>query len=129
MKHKRNVSFLEARKIVGNYMEENSYASVAWGEDTPNQDNKYRALMEKLIQLELNNWPKFQEHLKKLHSAKFDQVPTQQIKNKEKPNEVVQVKTHIGSTTPTQITPLKSAKSSLTKYKSPIHSQKSSKTD
>ena len=33
--------------------------------DTTNNDNKYRALVEKLIQLETTDWPKFQEHLKK----------------------------------------------------------------
>ena len=59
MKHKRNVSFLEAKKIVGPYMGENSYASVAWRVDTTNQENKYRTLVEKLIQLEVNDWPKF----------------------------------------------------------------------
>ena len=49
MKNKRYVSFLEARKIIETYMEENSYASVARRADTTNQGNKYRALMEKLI--------------------------------------------------------------------------------
>ena len=44
-------------------MGENSYASIAWRVDTMNQDKKYRTLMEKLIQLEVNDWPKFQEHL------------------------------------------------------------------
>ena len=65
MKHKRNVSFLEARKIVGTYMGENSYASVALRADAINQVNKYRTLVKKLIQLEPNDWPKFQENLKK----------------------------------------------------------------
>ena len=36
MKHKRNVSFLEARKIEGTYMEANSYAFVAQRVDTTN---------------------------------------------------------------------------------------------
>ena len=40
VKHKRNVSFLEARKIVGRYMGENSYASVALRAHTTNEDNK-----------------------------------------------------------------------------------------
>ena len=71
MKHKRNVSFLEARKIVGTYMGKNSYASVAWRVDTISQDIRYRALMEQLIWLEPNDWPKFQEQLKNLHSAEF----------------------------------------------------------
>ena len=48
VKHKRNVSFLKARKIVGAYMEENIYASVERRADTNHQD-KYRTLMEKLI--------------------------------------------------------------------------------
>ena len=47
-------------------MGENSYASVAQRVDTTNQENKYRTLEEKLIQLEANEWLKFQEHLKKL---------------------------------------------------------------
>ena len=55
------------------------HASVAWRVDPINQDNKYRALVEKLIPLELNDWPKFQECLKKkLHPAKFQQAQTQQ---------------------------------------------------
>ena len=111
------MSFLEARKIVGTYMGENSYAYVAQRMDTVNQDNKYRTLMEKLIQLELNDWPKIQGHLKKLHSGEFYQEPTQQqVKHKEKSNEEVQAKILIGSTTPTQTTtPPKSAKSPPTK--------------
>ena len=54
-KHKRNVTFLEARKIVGSYMGENAYASVAGRADPINQDNKYRVMVEKLIQLEPND--------------------------------------------------------------------------
>ena len=65
VKHKRNVSFLEARRIVGSYMGESSYASVARRADRTNDDNKYKTLVEKLIQLEANDWSKFQEHLKK----------------------------------------------------------------
>ena len=75
VKQKRNVSFLEAKKIVGSYMGENSYASVARRADRTNEDNKYRTLMEKLIQLEASDWPKSQEHLKKQHSAEFFKVP------------------------------------------------------
>ena len=60
VKHKRNESFLEVRKIVGTYMGENSYASVARRMDTINQDNKYRVLVQKLIKLEQNDWSKFQ---------------------------------------------------------------------
>ena len=71
VKHKRKVSFLEARKIVGTYMGKNSYASIARRADTANKDNKYRTLMEKLIQLEANDWPKFQEHLKNYTQSNF----------------------------------------------------------
>ena len=72
VKHKRNVSFLEARRIVGSYMGESSYASVARRADRTNDDIKYRTLVEKLIKLEANDWPKFEEHLKKLHSVEFN---------------------------------------------------------
>ena len=75
VKHKRNVSFLEARRIVGSYMGESSYASVARKADRTNDDSKYRTLVEKLLKLEANDWPKFQEHLKKLHSDEFYQAP------------------------------------------------------
>ena len=60
------VSFLEAKRIVGSYMGESSYASVARRADRTNDDNKYKTLVEKLIQLEANDCPKFQEHLKKI---------------------------------------------------------------
>ena len=94
VKHKRNVSFLEARRILGSYMGESSYASVAWRADRTNEDNKYKTLVEKLIQLEANDRPKFQEHLKKLHSAKFYQAPAQQqVENRERSIVVVQTKT------------------------------------
>ena len=64
VKHKRNVSFLEARRIVGSYMGESSYASVVQRTDRTNDDNKYRTLVKKLIQSEANDSPKFPEHLK-----------------------------------------------------------------
>ena len=117
------MSFLEARKIVGSYMEENSYSSVAQRVNTTNEDNKYRALVEKSIQLETNDWSKFQEQLKKLYSTEFYQAPAQQwVRNEEKSNVIVQTKTRVGSTTPTQTTS-KSARSPTKQllYKSPIH--------
>ena len=46
-------------------MGESSYASVARRADRTNDDTKYRTLVEKLLKLEANDWPKFQEHLKK----------------------------------------------------------------
>ena len=33
-----------------------------------NQENEYRALVEKRIQLEPNDWPKFQDHLKNTYT-------------------------------------------------------------
>ena len=77
VKHKRNITFLEERKIVGSYLGENTYTSIAQSVNPINQDNKYRALAEKLIQLELNEWPKFQSQLKNLHAAEFQQTQTQ----------------------------------------------------
>ena len=68
---------MEERKIVGSCMGENSYASVARRADRTNEDNKYRTLEEKLIQLEASGWPKFQKHQKKLHSVEFYQAPAQ----------------------------------------------------
>ena len=78
VKHKRNVSFLEARRIVGSYIRESSYASVAQRVDRTNDDTKYRTLLEKLIKLQAHDWPKFSEHLKKLHSVEFYQAPARQ---------------------------------------------------
>ena len=105
VKYKRNVSFLEARRIVGSYMEESSYASVAQRADRTNDDTKYRTLVEKLIKLEANDWPKFQDHLKKLHSVEFYQTPAQQqVANGQRSNVEVQTKTHVGSITPTRTT-------------------------
>ena len=111
-----------SRKLVGTYMGENSFASVARRADITNQDNKYRTLVEKSIQLEVNNWPKFQEHLKKLYSAEFYQAPAQQPVG----NVVVQTKTHVGSTNPTRTSP-KSAKYPTKQllHKSPIRPPKS----
>ena len=121
VKHKRNVSFLEARRILGSFMRESSYASVARRADRINDDTKYRTLVEKLL--------KFQEHLKKLHSDEFYQAPAQQqVANGKRSNVVVQTKTHVGSITPTRTTP-KSAKSPSKKplHKSPIRPRKSIK--
>ena len=129
-KYKRNVSFLEARKIVGTYIGENSYVYVSWKAATTNQDNKYRTLMEKLIQLEANDWPMFQEHQKKLHSPRFYQAPAQQwVGNGKRFNVLVQAKTHVGSSTPTQTNPPKSVKSPTKQplHKSPIRPPKSTK--
>ena len=77
-----------------------------------------------------SSWLKFQEPLKKLYSVKFYQALTQQqVKNKVKTSEVVQTKTHVGSTTPTPTTPPKSAKPPTKQllHKSPIRALKSIK--
>ena len=42
IKHKRNVTFLEARKIARSDMEEHTYASIARRVNPVNQDKKYR---------------------------------------------------------------------------------------
>ena len=127
VKHKRNFSFLEARRIVRSYMGESSYASVARMADRTNDDNKYRKFVEKLIKLETNDWPKFQEHLKKLHSVEFYGALAQ-VGDDDRSHVVVQTKTHVGSITPTRTTP-KSAKSPAKQplNKSPIRPSKSIK--
>ena len=92
-------------------MGESSYASVARRADRTNDDSKYRTFVEKLLKLEANDLPKFQEHLKNLHSVEFYPAPVQQqVANGERSNVVVQTKTHVRSITPTRTTP-KSAKS------------------
>ena len=72
--------FFEVRKIVQFRMKRNTYATVA-GRANPisnsNQQDNYRALDDKLIELELNDWTKFQEQLKKLHSSKIHQTEAQ----------------------------------------------------
>ena len=67
--------------------------------------------MEKLIQLEANDWVNFQEHLKKLHSDEFYQAPAQQWLGMGRSNVLVQTKTYEGFTSSTLTTPLKSIKS------------------
>ena len=106
MKPKKKGTFQEARRIVGSYMGESSYTSVAWRADRTNENNKYRSHMEKLIQLEANYLLKFLEPLKKLHPVEFYQAQAQQpVGNRERSNFVVQTKTDVGSTTPTRTTP------------------------
>ena len=54
-----------------------------------NQDNRYRALVEMLIRLKPNDWSKFQEPLKNLHTVEFElpEEQTQQpLKEKHKLN-------------------------------------------
>ena len=110
-------------------MGESRYASVARRTDRTNDVSKYRTLVDKLLKLETSDWPKFQEHLKKLHSVEVYQAPAQQqVANRERSNVVVQTKTHVGSITPTRTTP-KSAKSTSKQplHKSPIRPPKSIK--
>ena len=64
VKHKGNVTFLQARKILEPYMGENTKTSVALRADSINQNNKYRILAEKQILLEPNDGLKFLDHLK-----------------------------------------------------------------
>ena len=89
VKHKRNESFLEARQIVGSYMSETSCASVTRRAEISNQDNEYRALINKLINLDQSEWPKFQADLKNIHTNSIQQtsrleVPAQTNKSFDK---------------------------------------------
>ena len=92
VKHKRNVSLLEARKIISTYLGENSYAYVARREDTINQDNRYWVHVEILILLEPNDRPKFQEQLKDLHLAELQTQPRSASSNTQKVSETTKVK-------------------------------------
>ena len=107
---KSNMSFQEARKIVGTYMGENSYASVARRADTTNQD-KYRILGE------IN--PVGSECFRSAWKTTLGRIlpSTSSATDSERSYVVVQTKTHVGSTTPTRTIP-KSAKSST---KQPLH--------
>ena len=50
-----------------------------------NHVDNWRVLIEKLIQLEINNWPKFQKELKNLHLAEIHQIKLKELSvNKEK---------------------------------------------
>ena len=112
------MSFLEARIIVGTYMAKNSYAFVAWRPDTINQDNRIRALEEKLIQLEPNDSPKFQEQLKNLISAEFQTQPRPISVNKEKVGETTKVKSPTNQATNQQTNPTAPAHTTTSKRKS-----------
>ena len=69
-KHKRNITLLEGKKIVGSNTVESIFDSEWIHPLSNNQDNKYSVQVKKLIQLVPN------EHLKKLHSAEFQQAQT-----------------------------------------------------
>ena len=74
MKYKWNVTCFETRRILESYIRENIYAFVARRVNpirNGNQHDNYRALVEKLIHLEPNDWPKFQKQLKNLHTAEI----------------------------------------------------------
>ena len=72
VKHEKSVSSWKQGKLKLNYLREKSYASLVRRADTTNEDNKYRTLQEKLIQLEVNDWSKFQEHQKKYTRPDFN---------------------------------------------------------
>ena len=67
VKHKRNVSSLKARKIIGSTWEKTARPLLHRGQIQPIKTTN----IEHLTQLEANDWPKFQEHQKKLYSAEF----------------------------------------------------------
>ena len=55
-----------------------TYANVAQKVNQPPQDStstdKYQKLMEKLINLKVNEWLTFQEKLKRMHSTETKQI-------------------------------------------------------
>ena len=79
----RNITSLKARKIGDSNM--NVTQKLSSVNSTTNNNNnqldKYKALIEKLLQLGPNDWLNFQVQLKKLHSAEIYQTePPAQIK-------------------------------------------------
>ena len=114
-------------------MDENSYSSVTRRADTINKNNKYRTLLEKWIQLEPNDRPKFQEQLKNLHSAELQTQPRPVSANKKKAIETTKVKLptnkQTNPTAKTQTTPPKrKSPAKLNSYRSLIRAY-SSKLD
>ena len=86
VKYKRNVTFLEARKIEESNVKVNTYANAAQRASSISNNNsqpdKYKIiLIKKLVQLGPNDWPVSRTVLKKLHSAEICQTATQ-IKEK-----------------------------------------------
>ena len=77
IKHTKNIPFPEARKIVESYMGTKTYANVAQKVNQPPWDStsidKYQKLIEKLINLKVNEWLTFQENLKRMHSTETKQ--------------------------------------------------------
>ena len=75
IKQTKNIPFPEARKIVESYIGTKTYANVAQKVNQPPQDstsiNKYKKLIEKLINLKANEWLTFQENLKRMHSTEM----------------------------------------------------------
>ena len=69
MMYGRNIIFLEEREIVVMYIKGNAYANAAH-RSSPVSNNNEEILIEKLVQLEPNNWPNFQEQPKKKKTRK-----------------------------------------------------------
>ena len=72
VKYKKNTTFPEARKIVETYMKENTYAETTKKTTKPCQHNEtpdqYKELINKLITLNIKEWPEFQNSLKEKYS-------------------------------------------------------------
>ena len=77
IQNKRNTTFIKSGKTVDSKMGTNAYTYLAQRANpirNSNQPDNYRALDKKLIQLELNDSPKYLEQLKNLHSAEIHQT-------------------------------------------------------
>ena len=70
-----------------------------------NQDSKYRALVEKLIQLKPKNREKFSEQLKKLHSTELQTQPRAVCTNKEKVTDTTKLKPQTNPIAQTETNP------------------------
>ena len=67
--------------MLESYLKVKTYANVGQKVSPVNKNNnlpdKYRTLIEKVMQLEPKNWLNFQKWLKKLHSVEICQTETQ----------------------------------------------------
>ena len=79
MEIKCNKNILENCQLIYERFAYTTVARRASPSSTNKETDKYKVLLEKLIQLAQSDWPKFQEQLRKMHSAKRKQNILKQI--------------------------------------------------
>ena len=78
MKHAKNIPFPERRKIMKSCTGRKTYANVVQkANQTPHDStliDKYKELIEQLLNLNTIEWPRFQENLKRMYSTEMKQT-------------------------------------------------------